>query len=67
VTHGKTYETEEDKKRLEIFLKTKEKIATHNSRFAQGQETYEMGLNQFADMEHSEFSRNYCGVRQPEK
>lgn len=57
-THNKKYENEEDeKKRIQIFLETKAKIAKHNAEFEKGNVTFRMGLNQFADRV-SEYNKN---------
>ncbi|XP_046489827.1 protein CTLA-2-alpha-like [Neodiprion pinetum] len=49
--HNKKYETvEEEKKRMTIYLESKEKIAKHNADFEKGITTFKMGINHFADM-----------------
>lgn len=35
---------------MKLFFETKEKIAKHNEAFQKGETTFEMGINQFADM-----------------
>ncbi|KAL7734839.1 hypothetical protein ACLKA6_011120 [Drosophila palustris] len=58
VSHGKIYkDISEELKRLQIFKDNKELIESHNKRFVAGEETYEMGVNEFTDMSSSEFER----------
>lgn len=53
----------EDNYRFKIFLETKHQIAKHNQRFADGQHSYTIGLNQFADITEEEFNRHMKGYR----
>ena len=54
---GKTYSSEEElATRRAIFEANVKKINEHNAKFAKGEETYEMGINQFTDMTYEEFS-----------
>jgi hypothetical protein len=64
--HGKNYSSVEDNTRFATYLRTKELIKEHNERFAQGKETYEMGINEFADMEHEEFLGAHTGAIVPQ-
>ncbi|KAH8370500.1 hypothetical protein KR093_003720 [Drosophila rubida] len=58
VEHGKSYVDEnEEQVRLQIFKDNKELIDKHNERYAAGEETYEMGVNQFTDMLSWEFEQ----------
>ncbi|KAH8394823.1 hypothetical protein KR222_006854, partial [Zaprionus bogoriensis] len=45
-----------DKLRRSIFLSNKRIIEAHNERWAQGDESFEMGINQFTDMLDGELS-----------
>jgi len=47
--YGKAYSPEEDSMRKEIFTKTLETIEAHNKKYAAGEVTWTMGLNQFSD------------------
>ncbi|KAM8708761.1 hypothetical protein ACLKA7_015690 [Drosophila subpalustris] len=56
LTHNKTYGTEsEEQLRWRIFKANKEIIDRHNERYAAGQETFEMGINEFTDLLPKEF------------
>ncbi|KAH8307746.1 hypothetical protein KR044_012238 [Drosophila immigrans] len=58
VEHEKSYNDEnEEALRLQIFKDNKELIDKHNERYAAGDETYEMGVNQFTDMLSWEFEQ----------
>merc|ERR1712109_87397 len=49
--HGKSYRNkEEDYRRMKVFMDNKEKIASHNSLFHEGKETYSMKMNHLGDM-----------------
>jgi len=49
--HGKTYRNkEEDYRRMKVFMDNKEKIASHNSRYHEGKETYTMKMNHLGDL-----------------
>nr|AGL33706.1 cathepsin L3 [Sinonovacula constricta] len=61
-THNKVYESEhEEKYRQKIFEVNVDYIKAHNQKFAQGQKSYFLGVNQFADLTHKEFLRLYTG------
>lgn len=54
--YEKSYEDDgEEQLRMQIFKDNKELIDRHNERYAAGEETYEMGVNQFTDMLATEF------------
>ncbi|XP_023178283.2 cathepsin L-like [Drosophila hydei] len=54
--YEKSYENSyEEKLRSQIFKRNKETIDEHNARYARGEETYMMGINQFSDMLAEEF------------
>ncbi|KAH8370498.1 hypothetical protein KR093_003683 [Drosophila rubida] len=54
--HNKVYkDVSEELKRLQIFVENKKLIERHNKRYANGEETYKMGINQFSDLKSSEF------------
>lgn len=35
-------------------------IETHNERYSNGLETFDMGMNQFTDLTENEFQQTYC-------
>lgn len=56
VNHNKSYENEnEEQHRLLIFKDNKELIDKHNERYAAGEESFEMGVNEFTDLQPKEF------------
>ncbi|XP_030569894.1 cathepsin L-like [Drosophila novamexicana] len=58
VEYEKSYEDDgEEQLRMQIFKDNKELIDRHNERYAAGEETYEMGVNQFTDMLATEFRK----------
>lgn len=57
--HKKNYEPEEDTKRFEIFKTNLQRIVEHNDKYAKGEVTYSMGINQFTDKTSEEF-RKHC-------
>lgn len=59
---NKTYDEEQDPLRRQVFEDNKQIIDEHNARFAQGKETYEMGVNQFTDFLEDEFNGNINGM-----
>ena len=67
VKHGKNYvdETDEEKK-FQIWFNHKKTIDAHNTRFAQGLETYTMGLHQYHDMTSQEFLATHTGTNRPD-
>jgi hypothetical protein len=52
----------DDLKHFKIYKKNKSKITAHNIRFANGLETFEMGINQFTDIGKKQMS-SYMGFR----
>ncbi|KAH8274500.1 hypothetical protein KR044_002090, partial [Drosophila immigrans] len=54
--HHKVYkDVSEELKRLQIFVENKKLIESHNRRYAAGEESYKMGINQFSDLRSKEF------------
>ncbi|KAH8355084.1 hypothetical protein KR093_005293, partial [Drosophila rubida] len=52
----KSYDDEsEDRLRMQVFEDNKRIIDAHNERWAAGQETYEMGVNEYTDLLQHEF------------
>ncbi|XP_068084082.1 cathepsin L1 isoform X1 [Anabrus simplex] len=45
----------EEQRRLETYLKNRKMIAEHNKRYAEGEFSYKLEMNQFGDMSHHEF------------
>lgn len=62
--HSKTYETDEDKERFELFKAMVQKIIEHNDKFAKGEVTFTMGLNKFADMRPEEYQYRGGSLKQ---
>lgn len=65
-THGKRYdnETQEDQK-FKIWFNNKRKIDDHNTRFAQGLETYTKELHKHHDKTMKEFLASSTGAKPP--
>ncbi|XP_030081570.1 digestive cysteine proteinase 2-like [Drosophila hydei] len=60
--HDKSYQdASEEQLRRRIFKDNKEMIDRHNARYAAGEETWEMGVNQFTDMLLEEFRAQMLG------
>ncbi|XP_011180418.1 protein CTLA-2-alpha [Zeugodacus cucurbitae] len=58
VEYKKQYNSQlEEAHRRIIFCKNLRMIDAHNERYKRGEVTFEMGINQFADMSHEEFLR----------
>jgi len=58
-TYGKTYTSEEEAQRFQVFQENVAFINKHNAAFEAGTETYTVGVNQFADMTIAEFKAAY--------
>jgi len=66
IKFSKTYESEEEEsKRLNIYLESKKMVATHNEKFQKGEVSWQMGINQFSDMESKEYAGQMCGLKKP--
>jgi len=61
--HGKQYTPSEAVFRLKQFGENYRLIAEHNRRHALGLETYDLALNQFADLDRVEFKALYTGLK----
>jgi len=59
--HGKVYAALEEVQRMMIFKANLNYIAKHNAEADMGVHTYELGMNEFGDMTHSEFKAKYLG------
>jgi len=60
--HGKVYASEFDEKmRQAIFEDNVKHITEHNKLYSQGEKSYFLGANQFADLTHTEFVKLYTG------
>lgn len=65
--HSKVYPTaEEEKRRFDIFEKNVKTIREHNEKYQAGEVTWEMGINQFADLTSEEVVKYHTGLRKPE-
>jgi cathepsin L len=63
-THGKVYESpNEEAIRFQIFADNLKKIKLHNYLHSKGLKSYTLGINKFADMEHSEFVQLMTGFK----
>jgi Cathepsin propeptide inhibitor domain (I29) len=49
--------------RYNIFIDNYIATLKHNERYAQGLETYQLGINKYSDMFHSEFLRKMTGYK----
>ncbi|XP_023020969.1 cathepsin L-like proteinase [Leptinotarsa decemlineata] len=57
---NKKYNTpQDDALHRSIYEKNVQKIDAHNQRFKAGQETWEMGINQFTDMTEEESKKSF--------
>lgn len=63
VEHGKTYTESEKLFRYGKFLVNYLFIQSHNKRFAQGLESYDLAVNKFADLDRKEFKATYTGLK----
>ncbi|XP_052239158.1 procathepsin L-like isoform X2 [Dreissena polymorpha] len=60
--HSKQYTNElEEKTRRSIFEVNVNHIKDHNDKYAKGQKSYYLGVNQFSDLTHREFLKLYMG------
>ncbi|XP_022217019.2 procathepsin L-like [Drosophila obscura] len=58
VAHNKSYQSaDEHRLRFFIFMDNRHRIAEHNKLWARGQESHQLGINQFADLSPREFRR----------
>ncbi|CAG9822448.1 unnamed protein product [Phaedon cochleariae] len=53
--HGKSYDPKEEAHRYSIFQSNMLTIANHNRKYENGESTFEMGINNFADLTPEEF------------
>lgn len=60
--HGKRYMTsDEDHYRFSVFQSSLKKIKQHNEKYQNGEESYFLRTNQFADLTDEEFSDKFLG------
>nr|CAH7736094.1 unnamed protein product [Callosobruchus chinensis] len=65
IQYGKTYRSLlEEKRRFEIFKSNCRTIEEHNKRYDNGEETFEMKINQFGDKTQEEFQQMLALQRQ---
>lgn len=57
--HGKFYTETENFHRFQIFVQNYLLVQAHNARFAAGLETFELGLNLFADLTNEEYNARH--------
>ncbi|XP_015788835.1 cathepsin L1 [Tetranychus urticae] len=62
--HNKVYADErEEAWRKTVFLNNLKKIKAHNERANNGEHTYRLGVNKFADLTYEEFKSAYLGFK----
>uniref|UniRef100_A0A6P7G4E7 Cathepsin L-like proteinase n=1 Tax=Diabrotica virgifera virgifera TaxID=50390 RepID=A0A6P7G4E7_DIAVI len=54
-THNKSYNVIEEQLRFGVFQENLRKIEEHNTKYENGEETYYLAVNQFADWSNAEF------------
>ncbi|CAH1972534.1 unnamed protein product [Acanthoscelides obtectus] len=65
-THGKKYDSpEEEQRRFKIFQNTLKTIEEHNKKYEAGEVTWQMGINQFADVTEEEMKKFHTGLLLP--
>jgi hypothetical protein len=63
---GKAYVSEnEHAKRAAIYADNVAFMDAHNAKFAAGEQTFDMGVNEFSDLSHDEFKALYIGPKIP--
>jgi len=62
--HNKQYEGHESAYRREVFSQNLKKVAMHNYLHQQGLKSFSLGVNEYSDMEHSEFVQVMNGYKQ---
>ncbi|CAN7951091.1 unnamed protein product, partial [Ixodes pacificus] len=63
-TAGKSYLSEtEEVFRLKIYMENRHKIAKHNEKYARGEVSYSLAMNEFGDMLHHEFVSTRNGFK----
>ncbi|XP_067950860.1 cathepsin L-like [Watersipora subatra] len=65
--YSKSYESEEDSQRFEIFARNYAMIEKHNAEEALGFHTFTLGLNKFADLTRTEIQKRLKGFKMPER
>jgi len=61
--YGKTYSGKEDETRKEIFAKALKTIEEHNGKFKAGIKSFEMGLNEHADLTDEEYRKQLANAQ----
>lgn len=67
VQFGRNYNETENNERFLIFSETLKTINEHNKKYDQGEVSYTMGINQFADKTPEELKKSCCGKRRMDK
>ena len=63
-TNGKTYREQEEKNyRFGIFLENYKFIQEHNQKYENGESSFTLGVNLFADLHNAEFKHLYAGYK----
>jgi len=58
IQYNKSYKDNEEEERLKIYHNNRQMINSHNKRYAAGEETFEMGVNEFTDLRPDEFDND---------
>merc|ERR1719424_1781353 len=65
-THGKSYVSpNEHEKRAAIYADNVDYMNQHNAKYAAGEVTFYLGVNEFSDLSHDEFKALYVGPKIP--
>jgi cathepsin L len=60
-TMNKNYDNQENSYRLGVWMNNWKYVQEHNQKYNNGEETYELEMNQFADLTSEEFGARYLG------
>jgi len=67
ITYEKEYEDEEEETlRKKVFMDNHKFVQEHNAKYQNGEVTYKVGINKFADLTAKEFASMMNGFRVPE-
>ncbi|CAK70375.1 unnamed protein product (macronuclear) [Paramecium tetraurelia] len=61
--HGKRYSDFEEVHRFSVFAQNLAVVMEHNSKFELGQETFTLGMNQYADLTPEEFQASFLTLK----
>merc|ERR1719230_1777119 len=60
---NKSYDAEEEAKRAAIYADNVAYFAEHNAKYAKGESTFYMGVNEYSDLTHDEFKAMLDGPK----